>query len=399
MKITTPSKVGLARKRLKRITDKMQQHIDQGNVAGTITLVARRGQVAHYEIQGLRDVAAGRPMSEDTLFRIYSMTKPITSLAVLMLYEAGHFHLTDPVANFIPAFADLKVYAGPDFTGFRVEALQRAVTIRDLLTHTAGLSYGWFDDVPVEALYRERTLMDSELSLAEAVQRLCEMPLLYQPGTAWRYSVATDVLGYLVEVVSGQPFAQFLSEHIFAPLGMSETAFFVPEEKMARFAALYEPAEGGGIQLMSPDMSNRFVKPPRNVSGGGGLVSTMGDYLRFGQMLLNQGSLDGTRLVSRKTIELMTANHLALALMPIKIGPNPSPGYGFGLGVRVLVDPAQAQWLGSAGEYGWGGLASTYFFIDPREAMLGILMTQLVPREAHPIRNDFRTMAYQAIVD
>jgi CubicO group peptidase (beta-lactamase class C family) len=211
--------------------------------------------------------------------------------------------------------------------------------------------------------------------------------------------MATDVLGYLVEVVSGQPFEAFLYERIFEPLGMSDTHFCVSAETKERFAELYEPTAEGGIKPMAGIVSRRFVEPPRNCSGGGGLVSTAGDYLRFCQMILNQGVLDGVRLVSRKTVELMTANHLAPELLPMRMGPNVMAGYGFGLGVRVLLDPAQAKTLGSVGEYGWGGLASTYFFIDPQEDMIGILLTQLIPPQTHPSRSDFRVLAYQSIVD
>ena len=399
MKIVKPSKVGLAKKRLRRITKKMQQYIDRGELAGTLTLVARQGKVAHFEMQGLRDIEAKQPMTEDTLFRIYSMTKPITSLAVLMLYEEGHFQLMDPVATIIPAFNKEKVFVKPTLSGWQLIDPERPITIRDLLTHTAGLSYGIFGESPIDQRYLEGNLLRHDLPLDQMVEKLAEIPLLYQPGTSWQYSIATDVLSRVVEVVSGQSFDQFLTQRIFKPLGMTETGFYVPQDKMDRFAALYEPAKGGGIKLMDPGVSERFMSPPAGLLGGGGLVSTMGDYLRFCQMMLNCGVLDGARLVSRKTIELMTANHIEPALMPIGPSEAPMRGYGFGLGVRVLVDPAQSQMLGSVGEYGWGGLATTYFFIDPLEEMIGILMTQLIPPETHPVRIDFRVLAYQAIVD
>ena len=399
METITPSKVGLSRKRLDRITATMRAHIDQREVAGTITLVARRGQVAHYEVQGLRDVEAGLPMRDDTLFRIYSMTKPVTSLAAMMLFEEGRLRLIDPIAKFIPAFKESRVFIKPDVKGPQLARLQRPITVRDLLTHTAGLSYGFHYDSPIEEMYRTSDLLRPESSLAEMVDEVAKIPLLFQPGTRWRYSVATDVLGRLVEVVSGQALDAFLTERIFEPLGMTDTAFYVSAERLERLAQLYEPAPAGGLKVMFPDISRRFVEPTRNFMGGGGLVSTMTDYLRFSQMLLNGGVLERTRLVSRKTIELMTTNHIPPECMPISMGGAVLGGYGFGLGFRVLLDPAQALTLGSVGEYGWGGLASTYFFVDPLEQMIGILLTQLVPQETHLIRYDFRNLAYQAIVD
>lgn len=399
MKTITPSKVGLSKKRLRRITAAMQSYIDQGEVAGTITLVARRGKVAHCEVQGLAEVEAGRPMQADTLFRIYSMTKPVTSLAVMMLFEQGRLRLIDPIAKFIPAFKESRVFIKPGVTGPQLARPTRPITVRDLLTHTAGLSYGFFQDSPIEEMYRTSDPLRPESSLAEMVEEVAKIPLLFQPGSDWRYSVATDVLGRLVEIVSGQPLDAFLTEHIFDPLGMTDTGFYVPPEKLTRLAQLYQPAPDGGLKPMDLGMSRRFLEPTRNFMGGGGLVSTMADYFRFSQMLLDGGKFDRTRLVSRKTIELMTSNHIPPECMPISMGGSVLGGYGFGLGFRVLVDPAQSLTLGTVGEYGWGGLASTYFFNDPQEKMVGILLTQLIPPETHLIRYDFRNLAYQAIAD
>ncbi len=399
MNIVKPEEVGLSTERLIHLTNKMQYFIDAREIAGTVSLIARRGQVAHFQAQGLQDAEANIPMQLDTLFRIYSMTKPITSLAVMMLYEVGHFQLNEPIKKYIPVLDDLKVFVKQGFTGFELAELERDITIHDLLIHTAGFSYGFFADSPIEAMYREPNILRPENSLAEMMAELAEKPLYYQPGTNWRYSVATDILGHLVEVVSGQPFDTFLQERILNPLGMQDTSFVVSEEKMHRLAAYYEPDETGCIRLRPPEVSRNYVQSLPNKSGGGGLVSTAADYLRFTQMMLNGGQLDGLRLVSRKTIELMTSNHIKPELMPLSIGGNELGGYGFGLGVRVMLDPAQAETLGSIGEYGWAGIATTYFFIDPQEEMIGISMAQLLPPETHPIRYFFHQLAYQAIID
>lgn len=395
-----PEEVGLSASRLSRINTVMQCYVDQNKLAGVVTLVARRGQVAHFEAFGLMDMAAHKPMQLDTLFRLYSMTKPIVSVACMMLYEQGHFHLSDPVSKFIPAFKDLKVLVTPGFTRLELIEPEREVTIRDLLTHTAGLSYGFFEDSPIDAMYREADMLSRDRSLADMIDCLVEIPLVHHPGRVWRYSVATDVLGYLVEVISGQSLDTYLTEHIFQPLNMTETGFYVPAEKAERFPSTYGPAEiGAGLEVVDAAAKSPYLTPPRRLSGGGGLVSTTTDYLRFAQMLLNEGELAGERLLSRKTIELMTANHLTTEQMPIRIGPSVRYGYGFGLGFRVLVDVAQSEILGSAGEFGWGGAANTYFWVDPQEALIGILMTQFMPAGLHPVSPDFRLLTYQSIID
>lgn len=399
MQTTHPETVGLSHHRLKRIDARMKRLIDEQTTAGIITLIARRGEVAHFATFGRRDIAAGQPMTPDTIFRIYSMTKPITSLAVLMLYEQGHFQLTDPVAAFIPAFNKVRVFGGYEVAGFRLDPPQRPITIRDLLTHTAGLSYGLFDDSPIDAMYRTNRVLEADIDLATMIERLVKLPLIHQPGTVWRYSVATDVLSRLVEVISGQSFDRFLAAHIFEPLEMSDTAFRVPEAKKERLATLYGQGEDGGLRPIPPFGLSHYGPTQKLFSGGGGLVSTAADYLRFTQLMLNNGTLNGLRLVSRKSIELMTTNHLLPALLPFKVGDNFLPGCGFGLGVRVLMDLGQSQLLGSVGEYGWTGAASTYFWIDPQEDFIGIFLTQLMPSNNHPLARMFKTLAYQAIVD
>ena len=399
MQTTTPESVGLSAERLSRIDPIMEKYISDNELAGMITLIARQGQVAHLKTYGMRHKEADQPMTLDTIFRIYSMTKPVASVALMMLYEQGLFHLDDPASKFIPDFKRLKVCDGPAYTGLKLSEPDCEMTIRHLLTHTAGLSYGWFDDTPVDALYRELQPMDRQTSLEEMVKQLAEIPLAFHPGSAWRYSVATDVVGYLVQAISGLPLETYLGEKIFQPLGMAETGFHVPADKVDRFAAVYGPCETNDLKVDDDPTTSQFLTPPNLPSGGGGLVSTIADYLQFAQMLRNQGELAGTRLLSRKSIELMTLNHLPAALLPIEIGGNLIAGYGFGLGFRVMVDVAASQALGSVGEYGWSGAANTYFWIDPAEDMIGILMTQFMPSGTYPISRDFRVLAYQSIMD
>jgi CubicO group peptidase (beta-lactamase class C family) len=373
----------------------MQRYIDQKLIAGIVTLVARRGRVLHFERFGLRDIEAHRPMELDTIFRIYSMTKPITSVALMMLYERGLFHLNDPVSKFIPEFKKAKVLV----TEGELADLEREITIRDLLTHTAGLSYGDEEDFPVDELYRQADLFGAGITLEEMVHRLTSLPLVHQPGEVWRYSVATDVVGYLVQVISDMPFADFLDEKIHQPLGMKDTAFFVPPAKMERFAEVYGQTEKGTLEVLDVATAGDYSETVRLHSGGHGLVSTAADYLRFAQMLLNGGELDGVRLLGPRTVELMTTNHLPPSLLPIAMGEEQMPGFGFGLGFSVLIDAAQAGILASVGTHGWGGWASTMFWIDALEQLIGILLLQYIPSGTYPIREDFRTLVYQALTD
>ena len=409
-----PEKVGMSSERLARIRPAIEKHIGKGKIAGAVTLLARRGELVHLDCLGLQDREKNVPMQPDTIFRIYSMTKPITCVALMMLYEKGYFQLSEPVAKFIPAFQNLKVYAGDETSGMRLVDLKRPVTLRDLLTHTAGLTYAFLEYGPVEALYRQDHAILAK-SLAEFVADVVKRPLAFQPGTAWRYSVAHDFLAYLVERMSGQPFDVYLRANVFEPLGMTDTGFYVPAAKLDRLAALYgsahieEPdmtgskawmaAANGVHRLLAGPADSRESTPHRVIRGGHGLVSTAPDYFRFCQMLLNKGELDGIRLLGRKTIELMTVNHLAPELMPYEIGWSYSPGYGYGLGFRVLQDVGQCGTLGSPGEYGWGGAATTYFWIDPQEELIGIVMAQFMPSGYHLIDSDFRVLAYQAIAD
>ena len=398
MNIVRPEAEGFSSERLGRINTVMQRYIDEKKVAGIITLIARHGNVVHFEKIGMADIEAGRSMHFDSIFRIYSMTKPITSTAVLMLFEEGKFRLTDPISNYIPAFKDVKVLPNTPGTGVRYLKPEREISIHNLLTHTAGLSYGFDDNVYIDELYRKKLWSvvekNPELTLQAFIERFAKLPLAFQPGTMFRYSFATDVLGYLVQVVSGMPFEEFLRERIFDPLGMSDTDFYVPPEKVDWFTSTYGPDEKAGLKVTDSSSTSRYTKPTHNPSGGGGLVSTTSDYFQFSQMLLNKGELNGTRLLSRKTVELMTTNNL-----PEGIHPFDDLSSGFGLGVSVLMDLGKSQMLGSVGNYGWGGAANTNFWIDPQEELIGILMLQYMPSDTYPIVPDFHNLTYQALID
>jgi len=400
---STPEDVGLSGARLVKIDLLTQRYIDEGKLPGTLTLVARHGKIVHLECQGKMDIEADKDVSRDTIFRIYSMSKPITSVALMMLYEDGHFLLDDPVSKFIPEFKDLKVYESGDSDNYTTRPADRPMTIRDLLTHTAGLTYGFAGATHVvDQLYQERRVTTSS-DLGEMVRKLAEIPLMFSPGDRWNYSVATDVCGYLVEKISDTPFSEFLREQIFEPLEMEDTGFFVPEETAHRFAANYQYDDGSYYLIDSPETSH-YLTPPTLESGGGGLVSTADDYFKFTQMLLNKGEYEGTRLLGRKTVELMTTNHMPnncdLAHMGQAVfSETPYDGIGFGLGFAVMLDPATAQILSSPGEYAWGGMASTYFFNDPVEDLTVMLFTQLVPSSSYQIRRELRVLANQSIID
>jgi CubicO group peptidase (beta-lactamase class C family) len=329
-------------------------------------------------------------MTPNTLFRIYSMTKPITTVAALMLYENGHFQLDDPVAEYLPAFEGVQVY-DTTATGAptRVEP-RRPMTIQDLMRHTSGLTYGVFGNTPVDSMYQAAGVLDPTRTLASAVDTLATLPLLHPPGTQWHYSVSTDVLGRLVEVVSGQSLDTFFRTRIFEPLDMDDTMFEVPADEMDRFSTSYTVNRSGDLVVQDRRADSRFAAPVALLSGGGGLVSTMDDYLRFARMLLNDGAVDGTRLLSPKTVDLMTQNHLDGTF---------EPGWGFGLGVQVATDLPDASTIGSEGMYGWSGFASTYFFVDPKEELIGMVWTQLVPEGRYPIGPEFRVGVYQSIVE
>jgi CubicO group peptidase (beta-lactamase class C family) len=402
--VTKPEEVGLSSERLTRVNAWAQRWVDQRKLPGLITMVARHGKLAHFNICGMADIARETRLAPDTIFRFYSMTKPLTSTAIMMLYEEGRFQLDDPITRFLPCFKDMRVYAGGMRGKLETVPAERDITFRDLLSHTSGLTYGFMEATPVDAQYRDRGVefQRSDKSLAEVVEIAADIPLIAQPGAAWNYSISTDVLGHLVAVISGKPFDQFLRDHVTGPLRMVDTDFHVPTDKLARFAANYTSTADGRLMLIDDPEKSVFGAPRKICSGGGGLVSTAIDYMRFCQMMLNKGELDGVRLLGRKTVELMTSNHLRgdmAAMGQPRFSESSYEGIGFGLGFSVMLDPARAQILGTLGEYAWGGAASTAFWIDPAEDMAVIMLTQLMPSSTYPIRRELRVLAYQALID
>ena len=381
----------------------MRRWVDSGKLPGLLVAIVRNDRLAWFETCGYRDVERKRAVEPDTIYRIYSMTKPITTVAALMLYEEGCFQLDDPVAKFIPAFADTRVFAGGDADSFTTEPLVRPVTVHDLMIHTSGLTYGFQHEHAVDALYRKRRIeFNANIGpLAGVVEAAAAQPLVFQPGTRWNYSVSTDVLGRLVEIWSGVPLDTFFDERILRPLDMRDTGFHVPEGQGDRLASSYVQADDGGLALVDPAGESRFLEPAITLSGGGGLVSTAADYLRFVRMLRGHGTLEGARILGRKSVELMTTNHLPGDLADMgrpRFAEMPFAGIGFGLGVSVLLDPAKARILGSPGEYAWGGMASTAFWADPAEDLIVLLLTQLMPSSAYPIRRELRVLTYQALL-
>jgi CubicO group peptidase (beta-lactamase class C family) len=399
-----PEAVGLSSSRLQYLDRYVQQrYVDMGRLPCAMTLIERRGQLAHFSTQGQMDLERARPLQQDTLFRIYSMTKPITSVALMMLVEEGLIGLDDPVHRFIPQWRNLGVYDGGFLETFRTRPTKTPMRIVDLLRHTSGLTYGLQQRTNVDAAYRKFGFGDpaGAGTLEAMIEGLAKIPLEASPGDVWNYSVSTDVIGYLVGKVSGVPFEEFLRQRIFEPLGMVDTDFHVPASKASRLAACYVLAPDGRLKLQDDPQTSRYLQPPAFISGGGGLVSTAADYLRFCRMLLNGGMLDGTRLLSPKTVELMTANHLpgGKELPDLSVSLFSETGYsgvGFGLGFAVTTNPARTLVPGSQGDFSWGGMASTYFWIDPREQLIVIFMTQLIPSTIYNLRRELRTLVYSA---
>ena len=397
-----PEAVGLSTERLSRIDKVMEMHVAQQKIAGGVTLLARHGKIAHLGVYGMMDVEAEKPMTPDTIFRIASMTKPITSVAVMMLYEEGHFRLHEPVSKFIPAFKEMHVLP-PEDAEDSVQPIPatRQITIWNLLTHTAGLTYHWNGRLGQQYTDAGIThgLLQDESTLEEKMKILATIPLLHQPGADVEYGLSIDVLGYLVEVVSGMSLDAFFSERIFKPLGMKDTHFFIPETKRERLATVYERTKDGPIirKSQEPTVDGALIYstdypyngPRTYFAGGGGLVSTASDYLRFAQMMLNGGKFNGVRLLSRKTVELMTSNQLTKM----------DVDYGFGLGFGIVRDESDLREIGSVGRYGWGGFFFTNFFIDPQEQMIGIFLCQLHPSGGLDLGERIRILSYQAIAD
>ncbi len=375
-----PSEYGFCPDRLKRINAVMRNYVDKRLAAGGITLVSRNNRIVHHECYGMADAAKRRSMTEDAIFRIYSMSKPITCAAVLMLYEETAFFLDEPVKKFIPEFANLKVKQAAPGGSFTLVPLKRDVTIHDLLTHTGGLTY--------EGVHEAES---KGLNLKQFVKNYCKLPLTSQPGEKWQYSASNDILGRLVEVVSGQPYDKFLEERIFKPLGMKDTGFFVPKEKQSRLTVLYQHDKNGRVTRQKIEDRN-YLKKPAFFSGGGGLVSTTADYLRFGLMLLNNGQFNGARILGRKTVELMRSDHLPpthSCIEPYK--------FGYGLGVSVLRSLGEKQGIGSVGEFGWGGAASTEVWIDPKEDIVTLVMMQ-VAKPCYLLTKQIKDAVYQALI-
>ncbi len=404
----TPHEVGLSAKQLKRISTTSQKFIDEKRLSGAVTVVARRGKVVHFEASGMMDIEADKPMQRDTIFRIYSMTKPIAAAAVMMLCEEGKLQLDAPASTYLPELDGLKVAAEADAESLRLVDADRDMTVRDLMRHTAGLPGAaryMAGQTAVDKCYREAGLHRlHECDLQEMVERLGRIPLLYQPGTKWHYSIAADVLGRLIEVVSGQSFDVFLAERIFQPLGMYDTGFYVPMEKTDRFANMYGPKSDGGLQTINaPEggtghvSKNSFIQKPKFLSAGGGLVSTAADFARFCLMLSGKGVLDGERLMKSESVELMTRNHLPEHLIPLDKKPDERyAGLGFGLGVSVRVQ--QTDWVPTSqvGEYGWIGGTSTEFWISPRDELVAITLAQHIPFSE--LSETVKPLVYAAIV-
>lgn len=453
MSSNNPRQSGFDTDRLARVGRWLEAQVASNRLAGGSVLVGRQGAEAYFHAHGIAGFntpskdspdpssttssLSSRSFQRDTIVRLYSMTKPVTTVAALMLYEQGYFQLDDPIAWYLPAFADMRVWTGngelttEDDVQRHTNALESPITVRQLMNHTAGFTYGFMNATPVDRHYREQGLVfpGSPESLASLVDRLAQAPLLCQPGTRWNYSVATDILGRLVEVWSGQSLADYLHTQVFRPLGMDSTGFHVAEADASRFADLYGPAAGGDLGAIGSSSSSgtsssglapqktmpleppivldvlastSFLQPPELHSGGGGLVGSIDDYARFCQCLLNKGELDGVRLLGRKTVQFMSQNQLPgnrdMAAMGQAVWSESSyAGIGFGLGFAVVLDPVQAGVITSAGEHHWGGAASTFFWIDPVEQLYVIMLTQLYPSSSYPLRTELRTAVYQAL--
>jgi CubicO group peptidase (beta-lactamase class C family) len=414
----SPESAGMSKAAFDRLEAHIKhRYIDAGRFPGTQVLVYRRGKVVHSAVQGFADLERKAPMKDDTIFRIYSMTKPLTSVAFMMLFEEGRVALDEPVHKYIPEWKDVGVFQAGTAPAFLTRPPSRPMLIVDLLRHTSGLTYGFQQRSNVDAAYREMKIGEvlKAGTLESMIEDLARIPLEFSPGEAWNYSVSTDVIGYLIGKISGKPFEQFLKERILDPLGMTDTGFFVAPGKVGRFAACYsaDPKGGmtfhagqqrGGLTLQDDPATSSFLSPPSFVSGGGGLCSTAADYLTFCRALLNGGELDGVRLIGPKTLALMTSNHLPggcdLPGMSRSLFSEATyNGIGFGLGFSVTMNPALTLIPGSAGEYSWGGAATTSFWIDPAEELIAIFMTQVLPSSAYPLRRELRTMVYAAITD
>jgi CubicO group peptidase (beta-lactamase class C family) len=405
MTVVKPETVGFASEGLERLHQFMQQAVDQKQVAGIVTILARHGKIVDYSAYGYRDMAAGAPMTKDVIFRDFSMTKPVTGVAMMILYQQGKWQPSDPISKFVPEFAHLKVYKGVDSSGTMILTdPDHAPTMRELMSHTAGFTYGFFGDTPVDKMYRDANLLGSA-NLHEFIEKLAKIPLLYQPGQGWTYSMSMDIEGYIVEKLSGKSLPDFVRDNITAPLGMRDAGFFVPADKRGRFTVLYRSGPNGEL-VADPSASRRSgdydVQPPMP-SGGGGMVSTAEDYFRFARMLLNEGELDGKRILAPSTVKLMMTNHVPAELLNGKFGIGAAvmrPGFGYGYNGAVEFNPAEANLPDGRGTYQWDGAAGTWFWVDPTNdiVFVGMIQRMLGPASP-PLEYGSRQVVYGALVD
>ena len=394
--MTSPDlKQGFSLSRLKRINTVMAKYVEEKKLAGTLTLVARNGEIVHLAAEGNRDRETQTAMTEDTIFRIYSMSKPITAVAAMTLWEQGMFHMNDPIEKYLPELVNLKVYVSGSGDSMVLEDAKTKIRIIDLFMHTAGFSYG-FTDSEVDKMYRELFANSAKSSSNRMLIELAKLPLNHQPGTQWHYGVNIDIIGFLVERLSGKKLGEYMQETIFTPLQMQDTGFFVAPSKVSRFAQIYGLGDKGQTVIVEKEPLGDFLSDPLLHYAGAGLTSTIGDYYKFAQMLLNSGEYKGQRILGRKTVEYLTTNHLPSNLVPYS---GDASGKGYALSMSVTVDENQVQFMSSNGTYGWGGAASTFFRIDPSENMIMISMTQFLPIGFHAYHNDFRNLVYQALVD
>jgi CubicO group peptidase (beta-lactamase class C family) len=404
--VTSPEIVGFSSQRLENLHALMQQIVDRKQIAGIVTILARHGKLIDYRTYGQRDMATGAPMTKDVIFRDYSMTKPVTGVAMMILYEQGKWLPSDPIAKYVPEFAHLKVYKGVDADGRMILVdPDHAPTMRELMSHTAGFTYGFFGDTQVDKMYRDAHLFDSK-NLQDFIEKMARIPLLYQPGKGWTYSMSMDIEGYIVEKLSGQTLPDFMRDHVFKPLGMKDAGFYVPAEKRARFSSVYTTGPNGELVPEAADPSGHstdYLTEPTMPSGGGGMVSTAADYYRFAQMLLNGGELDGKRILSPATVKLMTSNHVPAELLTGQFGIGAQvmrPGFGYGYNCAIVFDPPEANLSEGKGTFFWDGAAGTWFWVDPTNDVVFIGMIQRMLGPASPnLEYESRAVVYGALVD
>lgn len=403
MTVVKPESVGFSSERLERLHSLMQQTVDQKQLPGAVTILARHGKVLDYRVYGVKDVASSAPLTKDAIFRAFSMTKPITAVAMLQLYEQGKWLPSDPISKFVPEFEHLKVFRGVDAAGNMIlEDPVHAPTMAELMTHTAGFTYGFFGSTLVDKEYQKANLFQAKSS-QEFIEKLAKLPLTYQPGTRWSYSVSMDVQGYIIEKLSGQPLPDYMQEHIFKPLGMKDTAFYVPAEKRSRFVTMYRGNEKGEMVPADTSTGGDYAAQPGMASGGGGSVSTAEDYYRFASMLANGGELNGVRILAPSSVQLMSTNHLAPHLLTGEFGigvHNMRPGFGYGYNCAVEYDPQLANLPDGRGTFFWDGAAGTWFWIDPTNDVVFVAMIQRLWGPGMPmVEYQSRSAVYQALLN